>query len=62
VQGVGVVSWQHRCRAGKVNALIPVLKMGRRKMALATFGACALVRVEGLSDRYVLPACRWAVE
>jgi hypothetical protein len=34
-------------QAGKVNSLIPILKMGRRKMAAATSRVSAMVRAGG---------------
>jgi hypothetical protein len=48
-------------RPSKVNALIPDLKMGWWNMAVKTSGACAMVRVVGLLDRFVLLARYWVV-
>jgi hypothetical protein len=39
---------------GKVNALIPILEMGPRKMVAATYWTCAIVLSKGLLDQFVL--------
>ena len=47
-------------RPDKVDALIPILKMGSRKMAAAASGACATAPVLSLLDRLLLPTHHWA--
>jgi hypothetical protein len=43
----------------KVNALIPIQKMGRRKMMMA-YGVCEIA-AKRMLDQFVILARRWAI-
>jgi hypothetical protein len=45
----------------KVNVLIPIVVMGRRKMTAATSRVCVTVHAEDLLERFVLSARCWTI-
>jgi hypothetical protein len=48
-------------RPDKVNALIPVVKMDRRKMIAAISQTCVVVHTDDLLDQFLLPGRCWTV-